>query len=339
MSKVATPEQADHRLGSVKNSTFLRSEAHLDTKTPGKSELPPGSATGLPPHLAEQIRFLCRTYEELEVRYDPNSQSVWCYLRPDRSSCFTPGLIRELVALHRAIQGLIALQPPGATKLIHYYIQRSSIPGIYNTGGDLGFLIDCISHGDRESIRHYAYGCIDAVFLIATGFDSDVVSVCLLEGDALGGGLEGAICCNYIIAERGVQLGLPEILFNSFPGMGAYSILARRIGGAKAERMILGGKVFSAEEMYELGVVDLIVDRGAGEQAVHNFICDQRKYRPRCGIYRARQRINPLTLDELREVTDLWIETAMKLTPADLRRMKHLQTAQARRLRRHSVLR
>jgi DSF synthase len=293
----------------------------------------------LRPHLAEQILFLSRSYKELKVEFDENARAIWCYLRPNRSICFTPSMIRELVTLHRAIQGLIAAQPPEEDALIRYYIQRSSVPGIYSSGGDLGFLIDRISGGDREAIRHYAHGCIDAVFQIATGFNSDVVSVCLLEGDALGGGLEGAICCNYIIAERDVQLGFPEILFNCFPGMGAYSMLSRRIGAAKTERMIFDGKLYTADEMYEIGVVDLVVDKGAGEQELRNYIGDQRKHKARCGVYRARQRINPLTLEELRDVADLWVETVINLSPADLRRMNHLKRAQARRLQRNSLLR
>jgi DSF synthase len=291
------------------------------------------------PHLAEQILFLSRNYKELKVEFDQHARSIWCYLRPNRSICFTPSMIRELATLHRAIQGLIAAQPPEEDALIHYYIQRSSVPGIYSSGGDLGFLIDRVTHGDREAIRHYAHGCIDAVFQIATGFNSNIVSVCLLEGDALGGGLEGAICCNYIIAERDVRLGLPEILFNSFPGMGAYSMLSRRIGVAKTERMILDGKLYTAEEMYEIGVVDLVVDKGAGEQELRNYIGDRRKHNARCGIYRARQRINPLTLEELRDVTDLWVEAVINLPPADLRRMNLLKRAQDRRLQRNSMVR
>jgi DSF synthase len=292
---------------------------------------------GLGLDLAEQMRFFSRTYEELEVRFDPNTRSIWCYLRPRGSTCFTPSMIRELIALHRAIQGLVAAQPPQRQPLVHYYVQRSRVPGIYNTGGDLGFLIDRIGRGDREAVRSYAYGCVDAVFHIATGFDSGLVSVCLLEGDALGGGLEGALCCNYIIAERSVQLGLPEILFNCFPGMGAYSMLARRIGVAMAERMIFSGRIYSAEQMYEIGVVDLVVDDGAGEQAVRDYIGDERKFATRKAIYRTRQCVNPLTLAELRDVTDLWVERVMNLTPADLRRMRHLQFAQARKLQRQSM--
>jgi DSF synthase len=288
-------------------------------------------------NLSEQMRFLSRAYDELELKFDPNSRSLWSYLRPNGVPCFTPSMVRELIAMHRSLQGLMAMQPPEEQRLIRYYVQRSLIPGIYNMGGDFGFLIDRITHGDWDSIRRYAHDCVDAVYHIATGFDSGIVSVCLLEGDALGGGLEGALCCNYIIAERKVKLGLPEILFNCFPGMGAYSLLARRINPSAVERMIFSGKIYSADEMYDLGVIDLVVDEGAGEKAVWDYIADERKFPARQSIYQTRNRVNPLTLSELRDVTDLWVRTAMSLAPADLRRMKHLQAAQARRLQQVSA--
>jgi DSF synthase len=286
---------------------------------------------------SEQSRFLSRTYDELQLKFDANSRSLWSYLRPKGGPCFTPSMVGELIAMHRALQGLMAAQTREEQRLIRYYVQRSLIPGIYNMGGDFGFLIDRITLGDWEAIRRYAHDCVDAVFHIATGFDSGIVTVCLLEGDALGGGLEGALCCNYIVAERKVKLGFPEILFNCFPGMGAYSLLARRISPSTVERMIFSGKVFSAKEMYELGVIDLVVDDGAGEKHIWDYIADERKFSARQSIYQARNRINPITLSELRDVTDLWVRTAMNLTPADLRRMKHLQLAQARRLQQASA--
>ena len=128
------------------------------------------------------------------------------------------------------------------------------------------------------------------------GFDCGIVTIGLVQGDALGGGLEAALSCNFIIAERGVKMGLPEVIFNLFPGMGAYSLLSRRLGMAMAERIIFSGRLYSAEEMYELGVVDLVVDPGCGDKAVRDYIADPRNHNARQAIFRARQRINPITL-------------------------------------------
>jgi len=243
-------------------------------------------------------------------------------------------MICELTVLHREIQALAASQGPHEEPHIRYYVLASQIPGIYSMGGDLAFLADRVRQRDREALRWYAYRCVEVVYILAAGFDCGIVSVALVQGDALGGGLESALSCNLIVVERGAKLGLPEILFNLFPGMGAYSMLSRRLGSAMAERIMLSGRIYSADEMYDLGVVDLVVENGCGEDAVRDYIGDSRKHGARQAIYRARQRANPVTLAELRDITEIWVETAMRLSDADLRHMIRLQSAQNRRLRR-----
>jgi DSF synthase len=288
--------------------------------------------------LSEQMRFLSRTYKELEVLLDPNTKSIWCYFRPKGPPSITPGLIREMGVLHRAIPALVLSQAPYEEPLIRSYVLASHIPSIYNLGGDLAFLAEKVRQRDREAVRCYAYNAVDAIYHIATGFDCGIVSVALVQGDALGGGLEAALCCNFIVAERGVKMGFPEILFSLFPGLGAYSLLSRRIGSAMAERIMFSGRIYSAEEMYDLGVVDLVVERGCAEETVREYVGDSRKHGARRGVYTARQRANPLTLAELRDIADAFVETVLGLSDADLRRMSHLQSAQVRRLRREAVL-
>jgi DSF synthase len=246
-------------------------------------------------------------------------------------------MLQELLALHRAIKASATPPGPHEERFIRYYILASQIPGIYSMGGDLSFFADRVRQRDREALLCYAYRCVDVVYNIASGFDSGIVSVALIQGDALGGGLEAALSCNFIVVERSVKMGTPEILFNLFPGMGAYSMLLRRLGSAMAERIIFSGRIYSADEMYDLGVVDLVVDNGCGEEAVREYISDPRKHGVRQAIYRARQRANPLTLSELKDITEIWVETAMQLSDADLRHMIHLQAAQNRRLRRHAA--
>ena len=75
-----------------------------------------------------------------------------------------------------------------------------------------------------------------------------------------------------LLPKRGVKLGLPEVLFNLFPGMGAYSLLSAKIGPALAERMILSGKLYLAEELYDMGVIDILAEKGDGELALYNYI-------------------------------------------------------------------
>ena len=272
------------------------------------------------------------SFRELDLRLDAEIGTLWCHLDPNGPPSFTPSMVRELNSLHRLIRTNLA-GSPASRAAMKYYVQGSRIPGIYNMGGDLSFLTDCIRRSDREAVRAYALGCVQAVYDIATGFDCGVVTIGLVQGDALGGGLEGALCCNVIFAERSARMGLPEILFNSFPGMGAYSFLARRIGMSAAEKMIMEGKICSAQEMCDLGVIDFVVDDGCGEQAVLDYVASgERLQRVRQAIFKVRQRINAVTLAELRDVTEIWVDITMQLGPQDLRRMERLQTAQDRRL-------
>src|SRR5437879_6096232 len=117
---------------------------------------------------------------------------------------------------------------------------------------------------------------------------------------ALGGGFEPALSSNVIVAERRSRMGLPEILFNLFPGNGAYSLLARRVGMKRAEEMILSGRVYTAEEMHKAGVVDVLAEDGTGEAAVRDYI--RRNERRRNGVqavFSCRQHFQPVSYEDL----------------------------------------
>ena len=120
-----------------------------------------------------------------------------------------------------------------------------------------------------------------------------------------------------------------------FPGMGAVSYLNRRLGVVQAEKIIMSGKVYTADEMLALGAIDMVVEDGEGLQAVQKHI--QRsaaRHNAHSAIYAARRRVAPVSLDELRDVTDLWVEAVMRLPEPDLRCMAHLAAAQDRNRRR-----
>ena len=113
--------------------------------------------------------------------------------------------------------------------------------------------------------------------------------------------------------------------------MGAYSFLARRIGAVKAERIILSGSVFTAEQLHEMGVVDILVADGGGEGAVHSYV-EKHKRRPNAyeSVYRARQRYHPVTNEELMDIADMWVDAAMHVRAKDLRIMEMLVKSQDR---------
>lgn len=272
-------------------------------------------------------------YQELDVSLDSEAATLWCYMRPNRAPSITPTILYDFLDLHAGIISGQILNAYNLSSPLKFYVQGSRVPGIYNLGGDLAFMIECIRTGDRQALLKYAHNCVQVVYNIYTGFNRDIISVCLVEGDSLGGGFEAALCHNYIIAERKARFGLPEILFNCFPGMGAYSFLSRRIGPALTEEIMQNGRIYSADEMHEMGIVAQVVPDGCGKEAVIDFIKSEKPtYNILNSLIKIRQCTNPISLDELRNVTELWVETTLKLSPSDLKIMQRFVSAQQRRL-------
>ena len=270
-------------------------------------------------------------YRELDIEIDGASAALWCYMRPNGPPSFTPSLLGELISLRRSIANHMAGQPIGAG--LRYFVGASRLKGIYNLGGDLGYFVDAIRTRNRDRLMAYAVDCCDVAYNMAVGFETPVVTIGLVEGDALGGGFEGALSFQILVAERKARMGLPEVLFNLFPGMGAYSLLARKIGMAKAERMILSGKVYTAAELYEQGVVDILAEDGQGEAEVRKLMSGGlSKYRLHNALSRAKRCVAPVTFEELQRITEIWVDTAMHLEEGDLRKMERLAIAQRRRL-------
>ena len=82
--------------------------------------------------------------------------------------------------------------------------------------------------------------------------------IAVINGAALGGGLELALACRYRIASPKAQLGLPEVLLGIVPGAGGTQRLPRLIGFAAALEMITSGKSITAKAGLEAGLIDLI---------------------------------------------------------------------------------
>lgn len=88
--------------------------------------------------------------------------------------------------------------------------------------------------------------------------------IAVLNGQALGGGLELAATADIRVAESHARVGLPETTLGMVPGWSGTQRLVRRFGSQAVRRMSLGAEMFSADEAYALGLVDAVVATGAG---------------------------------------------------------------------------
>jgi DSF synthase len=267
------------------------------------------------------------SHTHLNTYYDAKYQLMWSHMRARPRPCFTQTLLQDLHAFRTEVTEEID-DPQGRD--IRYLVLASDTPGVFNLGGDLDLFRRLVIAGQREALLDYAQACVDLAYANTTHLGRDLTTIALVQGDALGGGFEAALSSNVLIAERSAKMGLPEILFNLFPGMGAYSFLSRRLGGPQAERMILSGRLYGAEELYEMGVVDVLAEDGQGEMAVYDYI--KRENRSPNGyraLRAAKDCVHPVSYDELMNITEIWVDAALGLRPKDLRMMERLVARQS----------
>ncbi|WP_164230386.1 crotonase/enoyl-CoA hydratase family protein [Stenotrophomonas maltophilia] len=256
----------------------------------------------------------------------------WLFMHADAATgirpCCRKDMLDEMWSYMAAITRSPAERHSGTLR--HFVLASDAVA--YNLGGDLDLFTRLIREGNRDLLLNYAQRCVEGVHHLHTGFGGDVRSIALIQGDALGGGLEMALACHTIVAEEGSGLGLPEVLFGLFPGMGAYSFLCRRVSPHLAEKIILDGRVYSAEEMHAMGVVDVLVKKGEGRAAVEELIRQQQRTpQSYLAMNAARAIAQPISYDELLEITKVWVDSALALGDRSLRTMDRLIKAQTRR--------
>ncbi len=274
---------------------------------------------------------------QFQTEFEPTSGTLWGWMNPKGNPCFNLGLLRDIRAHDAALEangGLVDVE--GTQHPVRYYVGASRTPGAYNLGGDLALFMLLIKARDRVALARYAEKCLDNLHARICHYGSPTMTtIALVQGDALGGGFECALSSDVIVAEESTQLGLPEIMFNLFPGMGAYQLLARRIGVRGAEQLMLSGKALPAAKLHEMGVVDVLAKDGQGESAVQAWIAGQkRRDNGTRGIFGMRQIVNPIRRAELDAVVETWVDAALRLNDRDLRMMAWLVRAQQARMER-----
>jgi DSF synthase len=217
-------------------------------------------------NLKTDARFLPQTrFEQVETRFDIEYGVYWAFMNPRPRPCFTIQLLEELRAyIDTIIDNDCYISNRGEKYRINYGVLASKLPGVFNLGGDLVLFRSAIAARDRRQLLQYGEKCIQNVFPWHRNCDLPITTFSLVQGDALGGGFEAALSATVVVAEESARMGFPEILFNLFPGMGAYSFLSRKIGRPMAEEMITSGTIYGARQLYDMGVVDVLTPDGTG---------------------------------------------------------------------------
>ena len=268
--------------------------------------------------------LMSRPYKYIRLEWSSELAALRVRTRVTPIQCYSLGAMGELMRVLLDIG-----ENPG---LVKHFVMTSDVPGVFNFGGDLSLFVLLIRSRDHESLRLYGRRCVDLIWWMETAAQLGVHTTVLVQGDTLGGGLESVMPFHKVIFERSAQAGFPEVLFNSFPGMGAWNFTIRKAGFAVANEMILSGHLYTAEQLHRLQLVDIVVEDGTGEQAIEDAI---RSVHPRLrgtlAALHARSLAAPITYQSLMDIVDRWTINSLNLTDRDIKLMERLARAQVRK--------
>jgi cyclohexa-1,5-dienecarbonyl-CoA hydratase len=157
------------------------------------------------------------------------------------------------------------------------------------------------------------------LFYIIT--DLAIPTLAKISGQCLGGGLELALVCNFLFADKSANLGQPEILLGVLPPP-ASVILPLKIGNAKAEELIITGKAISAEEGKAMGLInEVFEDKDAMEKELDEWIkkniINKSASSLRYVVKASRTTFNHLLRKMLPAVEELYINKLMETDDAN----------------------
>lgn len=264
-------------------------------------------------------------YDHLAIHHDTELRVLYWMMTANPRPSFSSGMVADIRRFQETLMSRFDAD------LVRYLVVGSTTPGVFSFGGDLALFRKLIEHRDVAALTAYAEACVTILDNHYRSMDLPVINVALVQGDAIGAGFETALAADMRIAERSAKFGFPEIIFNLVPGHGAYHFLSRRIGPRAARDMILGGKLYSAGEIMDMGLIDRLVEDGQGQQALEELVSHRsRAWNARLALQRIERTTQRVTREEMAESARIWVEAAMQIDTHHLKIMDRLIRAQNR---------
>jgi DSF synthase len=235
--------------------------------------------------------------------------------------------LKEMHAIDSAIQ-------QGAFGDVKFKVVTAESANVFCLGGDLALFLKCVEERDRDGLAEYALLATKSVWVNSSGFGArQLNSLAVVRGEAQGGGFEVALSCDVLVAERGAHFGFPETIFGLFPGMGAALLLATRVAPEVANRLIMHARRYSAEFLYEIGIIDILVEPNHGFATAAMIVEDPSTLKE---FERRISRARELQYSSVVELVERWVDRALELPQRGQKAMRVLLRAQEKRRSRDS---
>lgn len=266
---------------------------------------------------------------QISLEYEVAHRLLWITLRPEPKPVLTLPLIESIRRVQQAVWEIWQDEPD---RPILFMASRAR-GAVYSLGGDLDFYLDCLARNDRASLSAYAEAASDVLRMSREGLNGSVITLASVHARAMGGSIDSIRGCNVVVAEADATFCYPEINFNHFP-ISAVPILSRHTGPIEAERILLSGRDYSADEFLATGAVNALVPRGMGEDWIRRYAASSiPSHSARVAIIAS---FNRMAADDLgailAESGRNWVSHIMNMRPIEISKLQRIAAAQERML-------
>lgn len=265
---------------------------------------------------------------QVELSYEPGCRLLWITMRPEPKPVVTLPLIESIRNIQLAVWEIWGRSPE---RPILFMACRSR-GRVYSLGGDLDFYLDCLARNDRAGLQHYADAACDVIRMSRNGLFGSVITLSNVHARIMGGAIDSARSCNIMVAEEGATFCYPEVNYNHYP-IAAVPILSRHAGPVEAERILLSGRDYAAEEFERRGVADAVLPAGEGDDWIRRYCTNgQASHAARIALIAAFNRMAGDIDAELAAAGDAWVSHILTLKPLEISKLQRIAAAQERML-------
>lgn len=219
-----------------------------------------------------------------------------------REPCNEIGLL-ALEELERFVLALESLQHE-----THALIIYSRLKSGFCAGADLRELYHRSQDLERAEALAAVRNYLERIHKVMNAIDaSQLTTIAAVHGVTFGGGLELALVCDLIIADKMARFCFPELRLGLIPGFGGIPRLKRDLGNAVVRDLLLTGRSFNATKAQQVGLASQVVAEGEALRAARGTAAQLKKFDRRTAIA-AKKFIKPIPYEDLRREIDIFCE-------------------------------
>ncbi len=190
----------------------------------------------------------------------------------------------------------------------HALIIYSTLKSGFCAGADLRELYHGAQGMERQAAGRGVREFLERIHKVMNAIDSSpLTTIAALNGITFGGGLELALVCDLMIADKMARFCFPELRLGLIPGFGGIPRLKRDLGNAVIRDLLLTGRSFNAAKAQQVGLVSQVVGEGESLKAARSTAVQLGKFDRRTAIA-AKKFIKPIPYEELRREIDIFCE-------------------------------